>query len=85
MSSPLPPYIVSSLVPPVNVSFPSNPFIIKLLVSVDLSIVSFDAVPLKVIEEVLLDKNGNEFGRIMGEFDFSEKNFLNLLKNKANL
>ena len=34
---------------------------------------------------VLLDKNGNEFGRIMGEFDFSEKNFLNLLKNKANL
>ena len=33
----------------------------------------------------LLDKNGNEFGRIMGEFDFSEKNFLNLLKNKANL
>ena len=34
---------------------------------------------------VLLDKNGNEFGRIMGEFDFSEKNFLNFLKNKANL
>ena len=34
---------------------------------------------------VLLDENGNEFGRIMGEFDFSEKNFLNLLKNKANL
>ena len=34
---------------------------------------------------VLLDENGNEFGRIMGEFDFSEKNFLNFLKNKANL
>ena len=34
---------------------------------------------------VLLDKDGNEFGRIMGEFDFSEKNFMNLLKNKANL
>ena len=34
---------------------------------------------------VLLDKDGNEFGRIMGEFDFGEKNFLNLLKDKANL
>ena len=34
---------------------------------------------------VLLDENGNEFGRIMGEFDFSEKNFLNFLKSKANL
>ena len=34
---------------------------------------------------VLLDKDGNEFGRIMGEFDFGEKNFLNFLKNKANL
>ena len=34
---------------------------------------------------VLLDKDGNEFGRIMGEFDFSENNFLNFLKNKASL
>ena len=34
---------------------------------------------------VLLDQDGNEFGRIMGEFDFNEKNFLNFLKNKANL
>ena len=34
---------------------------------------------------VLLDKNGNEFGRIIGEFDFNEKNFLNFLKNKASL
>ena len=34
---------------------------------------------------VLLDKEGNEFGRIMGEFDFSENNFLNFLKNKASL
>ena len=34
---------------------------------------------------VLLDKDGNEFGRIMGEFDFNEKNFLKILKNKANL
>ena len=33
---------------------------------------------------VLLDKDGNEFGRIMGEFDFNEKNFINLLKDKAN-
>ena len=24
---------------------------------------------------ILLDKNGNEFGRIMGEFDFDEKTF----------
>ena len=29
---------------------------------------------------ILLDKDGNEFGRIMGEFDFSEKNFMNLLR-----
>ena len=34
---------------------------------------------------VLLDKDGNEFGRIMGEFDYEEKNFLNFLKNKTNL
>ena len=34
---------------------------------------------------VLLNKDGNEFGRIMGEFDFSEENFINLLKSKANL
>jgi len=33
---------------------------------------------------VLLDKDGNEFGRIMGEFDFNEKNFLKYLKDKAN-
>ena len=31
---------------------------------------------------VLLDKDGNEFGRIMGEFDFSDKKFINfLMKN----
>ncbi len=29
---------------------------------------------------VLLDKNGNEFARIMGEFDFNEKNFINFLQ-----
>ena len=34
---------------------------------------------------VLLDKNGNEFGRIMGEFNFDDKNFINLLKDKINL
>ena len=34
---------------------------------------------------VLINKDGNEFGRIMGEFDFSEENFINLLKSKANL
>ena len=34
---------------------------------------------------VLLDKDGNEFGRIMGEFDFKEKNFLNFLRNKSSL
>ena len=33
---------------------------------------------------ILLDKDGNEFGRIMGEFDFNEKNFINLLKKKDN-
>ena len=33
---------------------------------------------------VLLNKDGNEFGRIMGEFDFCEENFINLLKSKAN-
>ena len=34
---------------------------------------------------VLLDKDGNEFGRIMGEFDFNEKSFINLLKKKISL
>ncbi len=34
---------------------------------------------------ILLDKNGNEFGRIMGEFDFNEKSFVELLKEKINL
>ncbi len=34
---------------------------------------------------ILLDKDGNEFGRIMGEFDFNEKSFINLLKKKINL
>ena len=34
---------------------------------------------------VLLDKNGNEFGRIMGEFDFNEESFINFLKEKINL
>ena len=34
---------------------------------------------------VLLDKDGNEFGRIMGEFDFTEKSFVSFLKNQANL
>ena len=34
---------------------------------------------------ILLDKDGNEFGRIMGEFDFGEESFSNFLKKKANL
>ena len=34
---------------------------------------------------VLLDKNGNEFGRIMGEFDFNNKSFVNYLKKEINL
>ena len=34
---------------------------------------------------VLLDKDGNEFGRIMGEFDFTGKSFVSFLKNQANL
>ena len=34
---------------------------------------------------VLLDKEGNEFGRIMGEFDFKDKSFQNFLKNQINL
>ena len=34
---------------------------------------------------VLLDKDGNEFGRIMGEFNFNEKTFIDLLNKKINL
>ena len=34
---------------------------------------------------VLLNQEGHEFGRIMGEFDFNEKKFRNLLKDKINL
>ena len=34
---------------------------------------------------VLLDQEGHEFGRIMGEFDFNEKKFRNFLKDKINL
>ena len=29
---------------------------------------------------ILIDKNGKEFGRIVGEIDFTEKNFIKLLK-----
>ena len=29
---------------------------------------------------ILIDKNGNEFGRIIGEVDFFEESFINLLK-----
>ena len=29
---------------------------------------------------ILIDKNGNEFGRIVGEIDFSSKEFLNFIK-----
>jgi len=29
---------------------------------------------------VLLDKNGNEFGRVIGEIDFTEKEFIKILK-----
>ena len=34
---------------------------------------------------VLLDKEGNEFGRIIGEFDFNEKSFIKFLDEKSNL
>ena len=29
---------------------------------------------------ILLDKNGNEFGRVIGEIDFTEKEFIKILK-----
>ena len=29
---------------------------------------------------ILIDKNGKEFGRIIGEVDFFDKTFINLLK-----
>ena len=29
---------------------------------------------------ILIDKNGQEFGRIVGEIDFTDKNFISLLK-----
>ena len=32
----------------------------------------------------LFKDDGNEFGRIMGEFDFDKKAFLNFLQDKAN-
>jgi len=34
---------------------------------------------------ILLNKDGNEFGRIMGEFDYNEKSFKNFLKDQINL
>ena len=30
---------------------------------------------------ILIDKNGKEFGRIVGEINFTDENFINLLKN----
>ena len=30
---------------------------------------------------ILIDKNGKEFGRIVGEIDFTDENFISLLKN----
>ena len=38
-----------------------------------------------VVVEGLLDKEGNEFGRIIGEFDFNEKSFIKFLDEKSNL
>ena len=29
---------------------------------------------------ILIDKNGNEFGRVIGEIDFNSEEFKNLLK-----
>ena len=29
---------------------------------------------------ILIDKNGNEFGRIIGEIDFTDEKFINILK-----
>ena len=29
---------------------------------------------------ILIDKNGEEFGRVIGEVDFASENFLNLMK-----
>ena len=29
---------------------------------------------------ILIDKNGKEFGRVIGEIDFFDKSFINLLK-----
>ena len=34
---------------------------------------------------VLLDKEGNEFGRIMGEVDFNDVSLKNFLREKINL
>ena len=39
----------------------------------------------KLIKLTLLDKDGNEFGRIIGEFDFNEKSFIKFLDEKSNL
>ena len=33
---------------------------------------------------ILIDKNGNEFGRIIGEINFNEKEFLKFLEEKIN-
>ena len=30
---------------------------------------------------ILIDKNGKEFGRVIGEIDFTDKEFIKLLKN----
>ena len=30
---------------------------------------------------ILIDKNGMEFGRVVGEIDFTDANFIKLLKN----
>ena len=29
---------------------------------------------------ILIDKNGHEFGRVVGEIDFNDQNFVELLK-----
>jgi thioredoxin-related protein len=29
---------------------------------------------------ILIDKNGNEFGRVIGEVDFISEDFLNIIK-----
>ena len=78
------------LIYPVNLEKPNQKKTLKFLSDLEISKLNiyfdpnFSLVKLfnmrGVPTSILIDKNGKEFGRVIGEIDFFDKSFINLLK-----